>query len=585
MLSFSTLKMAYRFLIFLGVLLLMGCGHSDRDSSSHPEPKGGRAYGGTLRINETEKYVTLYPHNISDAISHNIANQIYEGLVKFNSRDITKVLPCIAEKWDVSPDGLTYTFYLKSGVRFHDDACFPGGQGREVKAADFKYTFELLCTAGSNNQLFEFRNLVKGANKYYEASMKGKPSFEIEGVKVVNEYTLQLTLNVPSNPFLFILAGPAGYVIPHEAIAKYGDKSTVGTGPFFFSKQNTGDQIVLLRNPHYHRTDSLGNMLPFLDTLEVTFIPEKTKELEAFKNGTVHVIFGLPAASISEMVEQELADFSSKNPKYFLHRNSELMTQYYQFNVTKKPFDDVRVRKAFSYAIDREKIIADVLNTEAYGPGICGLTPPGISGYDITNIMGYNFNPKEAKKLLAEAGYPDGRGFPKITIETNSGGGKYVDLVEEIKKQLKEVLNVEVDFTVVPFAQKLEDAKYGRADIFRSGWVADYPSPENFLRTLYGEYVPENPADPSYPNTVRYKNPKVDSLLRRGFTAASQKESYDYFKEAEKLIMADAPIIVLWYGENLNMIHSYVKGFYFNSMNYKDFSETYIQKTSPPSNP
>src|SRR3972149_8428921 len=142
------------------------------------------------RINETDPYITLFPHNISDAISNNIACQIYEGLVRFDIKNITRVLPDIAEKWEMSPDGTVYTFKLKKGVMFHDDACFPEGKGREVTASDFKYSFEQLCTASRENQLFEFKNIVKGAKEYYEASKKGKPDFEIDGVKVLDDYSL-----------------------------------------------------------------------------------------------------------------------------------------------------------------------------------------------------------------------------------------------------------------------------------------------------------------------------------------------------------------------------------------------------------
>jgi peptide/nickel transport system substrate-binding protein len=312
----------------------------------------------------------------------------------------------------------------------------------------------------------------------------------------------------------------------------------------------------------------------------IGFIPDKKEELERFKNGSIHLIFGLPSESISEMVEAQIADFSSNNPKYYLHRNSELATSYYQFNITRKPFDNIKVRQAFSYALNRDKIISDALNTEAFGPGICGLTPPGISGYDITEIKGYTFSPERAKKLLAEAGYPGGRNFPHVTVETNSGGGKHVDVVDEVKRQLKSVLNVELDFVVVPFAQKLEDAKYGRAEMFRSGWVADYPTPESFLRIMYGAEVPDSLELPSYPNTVRYKNHEFDSLFRVGSAATQKEKAYDAFIQAEEVMMRDAPILILWYGENLKMNHSYVKNFFFNSMNYKDFSEVYIKKPS-----
>jgi peptide/nickel transport system substrate-binding protein len=562
------------------VALIASCGNPAEND--HREAKGGRIYGGTLNISENDKYISLFPHSISDAVSNDIANQMYQGLVKIDVKNITHVLPSIAESWSTNADGTVYTFTLRKGVKFHDDPCFPDGKGREVHASDFKYSFEELCTPSEGNLLFEFRNFVKGAKEYYEAVKAGKSLSELEGVKVLDDYTLQLTLNNPSNSFLHILTGPSGYVMAHEAVEKYGRDMKVGTGPFMYSSTSTDEKLILLRNPNYYGQDSLGNQLPFLDSVVVKFISEKTKELEDFKKGEVHVIFGLPAASISEMVEQQLSDFNSKNPKYLIQRNPELMTQYYQFNLKKKPFDNVKVRQAFSYAIDREKIIADVLNTEAFGPGICGLTPPGISGYDITEIRGYTFNPDKARKLLAEAGYPDGKNFPKVKIEANSGGGKYADVVEEIKKELKQVLNVEVDYTIVPFAQKIEDSKYGKADIFRSGWVADYPSPENFLRTLFGANVPDSLNWPSYPNSPRYKNPLYDSLVVKGSQETNIDSAYKYFMQAEQIMMDDAPQIILWYGENMKMIHTYVKNFYFNPMNYKDFSEVYIQKNPVP---
>lgn len=563
---------------FLFAIFLFSCGNPSSTDSGNREAKGDRIYGGTLRVSETENYISLYPHSISDVVSQNIANQIYEGLVKIDPKNITQVLPCIAESWNINDSGTVYSFTIKKGVMFHDDACFLQGKGREVKATDFKYSFELLCSNSEDVNLFEFQNKVKGAQEFLEASKSGKPLSDIEGVKILGDYSLQITLKSPSNTFLYILAGPAGYVIPREAVEKYGNKTTVGTGPFMISHAEQGEDLLLLRNASYHRYDSLGNQLPFLDTVIFSFIPDKAKELEAFKSGNTHLIFGLPSSAISEMVEQQIADFQSKSPKYILQRNSELMTQFYQFNITRKPFDNLKVRQAFSYAIDRETIISDVLNTEAFGPGICGLTPPGISGYDITSIMGYHFNPDKAKKLLAEAGYPNGKNFPRVIIETNSGGGKYVDVVEEVTKQLKNVLNVDVEFVVVPFSQKLEDAKYGKADMFRSGWVADYPSAENFLRTMYGAYVPDSLHKPSYPNTIRYKNAAFDSLLELGFKSTSLKESNEYYMKAEQIMMNEAPMIILWYGENLKMIHSYVKNFYFNPMNYKDFSEVYIKR-------
>lgn len=561
---------------FLCVLFISACGNSGNDPSERPEPTGGRVNGGTLKVNETDEYISLYPYLITDAVSHNIADQIYEGLVRFDTKNITKVLPAIAQSWEIDPAGLVYKFQLKKGVRFHDDPCFPDGKGRELKADDVKYSFELLCTKSEDNRLFEstFMGRVKGADAFYAGNKQGG----LEGVKVLDDHSVEITLNSPVTSFMYILAGVGCYIVPREAVEKYGVKSTVGTGPFTFSSSSGPDQVLLLRNPRYHRKDSLENQLPFLDSVQISFIPDKAQELEAFKKGELHLIFGLPSESVSEMVEAQIADFRSKNPKYYLHRSAELSTQYYQFSVTRKPFDNVKVRQAFSYAINREKIISDVLHTEAFGPGICGFTSPGISGYDITEIRGYAFSPERARRLLAEAGYPGGRNFPRVDVELNSGGGKHVEVVEEIKRQLKAVLNVELDFVVVPFARKLEDAKYSKAEIFRSGWVADYPSPESFLRILDGRGVPDSLDQPSYPNTIRYKNPVFDSLLQAGMTAVTKEEAYAAYRQAEQVMMQDAPMLILWYAESLKMSHSYVKSFYFNSLNHKDFSEVYISK-------
>jgi len=566
----------YIYYLFL-ILLFASCGIGESDNSYRENPKGGRVYGGTLHVNESYQYLSLYPYKITDAVSHNIANQIYEGLVRFDRRNITEVQPSIASRWEIDATGTQYTFYLKKDVFFHDDPCFPNGKGREVKAQDFKYSFQLLCTKSDDNPLFEstFKGKVKGADAFYS----GEKSF-LDGVIVIDDYTLQINLITPTNSFLYILAGEGGTVLAQEAVKKYGRNITVGTGPFIFKGKNSLDQLVLVSNPVYHRTDSLGNKLPFIDSLVFNFIVDKKEELEAFKRGDIHIIFELPSESISEMVEAQIADFDKKSAKYLLFRTPVMSTQYYQFNILKKPFTDLKVRQAFSYAINRKKIITDVLHSEAFGPGICGLTPPGIPDYDITQIKGYMFNSDKAKKLLAEAGYPDGKNFPKITIELNSGGGKHLAVVEEIEKQLKEVLNIDVDFIVVPFAQKLEDAKYGKIDMCRAGWVADYPTPESFLRIFSGENVPDSMNLPSFPNTIKYKNHSFDSLFQLGVSAKTPEKAYEEFLKAEQIMIDDAPVMVLWYDESLKMAHSFVKNVFFNSMNYKEFSEVYLQRES-----
>lgn len=575
MAGFSAIQMTKPTIIFLAVILLAGCGLSNKDEGQ-PVAKGGRIYGGTLQISESDSPSSFYPYSISDIITHNVAGNIFEGLVRFDSRNVAKVIPCIAESWTSDPTGTVYTFTLKKGVRFHDDPCFKDGKGREVTAHDVLFGMELLFSDRPDNTVIELREIVKGGKEYFEASKKGKPSFSPKGVRVIDERSIEFTLEHPRAAFLYMLAGPSGYIIPREAFEKYGKELKVGTGPFVYSEASSREKIILTRNPSYHATDSIGNQLPFLDTIMISVVDNKQKELDRFKAGEQHLIFGLPSAAIRTMVEEQIQDFNSKAPKYMLYRTAELMTQYYQFNVLKKPFDDVRVRQAFNYAINRDKIISEVLNTEAFGPGIFGITSPGISGYDISTIKGYQFNPAKAQKLLAEAGYPNGKGFPRAVIETNSGGGKHIAVIDEVAKQLKQVLNIDVEFVVVSLAQKLDDARYARGDMFRAGWVADYPRPENFLQLLYGANVPDSTNLPSYPNTIRYKNPVFDSLYRRGLEAVNQEEGFTELLKAEQIAMDEAPLIVLWYGETLKMSRSFVKGYHFNAMDYKNFSETFL---------
>ena len=563
--------------LFLSIAVLYSsCSNSG--SGKTKTAKGDKAYGGTLRVNEVEQYQTLYPAGITDVVSGNIASQIYEGLVKFNPKDLS-IMPCLAEKWEIDAAGTTYTFHLKKGVMFQDNPCFPKGKGREFNAADVKYSFELLCVDSKLNSSFggTFKDRVVGANKFFEAS-KGKPNGTIEGLSIVDDYTVKITLLAPSTSFLYALASPETSIIAKEAVEKYGTDIKVGTGPFIFVENSGNERVVLKRNDNYHNFDSLGNQLPFLDSVVITFLPTKKEELEKFKSGDLSVVVGLPSEAIKELVEKEISDFQNKQPKYILDRSPEMLSQYYVFNTIKAPFNNAKVRKAFSLAIDRNKIIEEVLKGEAYGPGINGISPPSFKGYDITKIKGYDLDAKEAKKMLAEAGYPNGKGFPNVKIELNSGGSKNSDVVVEIQKQLKDVLNVNVDFDVVPLKQKFEDEKYGRSEIFRATWIADFPSPENFLWIFYGASVPKDTAQPSYPNTSRYQNANFDKFFEAGKSAKTTEESYSNFMKAEQQLMEDAPIMVLWYGVSNRLVKSSVHNFYSNPMRYRDYSQVYLKE-------
>ncbi len=562
-------------LTIFSTLLIASCGgdkNNEHNSTPTVEAKGGKVYGGCLRMAETESYQSLNPISILDVTSNFIATQIYDGLVRLNNGTL-KVEPALAQKWEVDATGTKYTFHLKKGATFQDDKCFSGGVGREVKAADFKYSFELLCKNTSENEAFfsTFKDRVKGANAYYEG--KG----ELDGVKVIDDYTLEITLEHPSTVFLQILAESLCGVVAKEAVDKYGKDMKIGAGAFVFDASSNKERIILRKNPNYYGVDSSGNKLPFLDSLIIFITPSKDQELTLFKEGKLDMITSLPSQSIKEMVETQIQDFQSAPPKYLLDNAAEMITQYYTFNVSRPPFDNPKVRKAFNMAINRRRIVEEVLNNQAFGPGINGITPPTFPAYDISKIKGYDIDVAEAKKLLAEAGYPNGRAFPTVKLILNSGGARNTNVVVEIQKQLLENLNVNVDFEVIPMAKKLELSSTGQSDIVRDAWVADYPSPESFLSMFYGAGVPKDAAQKSYPNTARYKNAQYDKYFELGRDAINRDSSFAYFMKAEQQLMNDAPLMVLWYDGNYRLTRYGIQNANTNAMRYRNFSDVYIK--------
>jgi oligopeptide transport system substrate-binding protein len=283
------------------------------DQEALREAKGGKYYGGLFKVNESDYFKNLFPHNIRDAISYRIATQVYEGLVKFDPKDLS-LAPSLAESYTVDTATKTiYTFKLRKGVMFHDNECFKnGGKGREMTAEDVKYCFTLLCTEHINNQGFSavFKGILKGADKYYEASANGKkPGFEVEGIKVVDANTIQLTLIEPNSIFLYNLAKPFSFIFPKEAYEMYDLEmrvKAVGTGPFLIDKIDEGNSVILKRNTNYYLADEAGNKLPYLNGIKVRFMKDKKQELLEFKKGNLDMMYRMPTDHIIEIEEEAI---------------------------------------------------------------------------------------------------------------------------------------------------------------------------------------------------------------------------------------------------------------------------------------
>lgn len=428
-------------IFFFASLLGVSCSSEEGDAgagSKLTKAEGGRTYGGKLRINETEYFKTLFPPSITDGISTRICTQVYEGLLKFDQADLS-IKNSLADGFSVSPDGLVYTFRLKKGVFFHDDACFNGGKGREFEANDVKYCFTQLCKQSANNQNAALlKDVLKGASEYYKASENGvTPKFEISGIKVLDKHTIVFELTAPNSLFTTFVAMPPTYIYPKEAFEKYGlemRSKTVGTGPFLISSIDDDIEVILKKNPNYYGKDKFGNKLPLLDAVDIKFLHEKKTELFEFKKGNLDMIYRLPTESILDILEGTSPDKEGEYSEYQLQRKPEMATQFLTFNYQSSEFKNKNVRKAISFAIDRDKILNYILKGEGIQPGFFGVTPPAFQDYRIEGVKGYRLNKDSARYYLAKAGFANGKGFPKIKMQLNTDGDRNTEVALEIQK-------------------------------------------------------------------------------------------------------------------------------------------------------
>lgn len=571
------MKKGICFLLVIG--LLSSCGiNNDKELRV---AKGNVFYGGVLKMNEVEDFRSLYPLNITEVTSHRIANQIYEGLVKLSQSDLS-IVPCIAETWEKNDDATIWTFHLRKGIKFQDDPCFKNGEGREVTAKDFQYCFNKLCESSPDNRLFgiTFKERVVGADEYYQSSIDKKPLPEgVTGIKVIDDYTLQINLKYPFAGFLNILSTPGCWVFPKEAVDKYGTDmriKCVGTGPFRIKNMKEREAVILERNKNYWKKDEYGNQLPYLDAVKYSFVKEKKSELLEFKRGNLDLIFNLPTEMVPEILG-ELEHAKKQNINFEMQVTPAMSIFYYGFQHQGTVFSKKEVRQAFNYAIDREKIVTYTLQGEGI-PGIYGIVPPAFKEYDFKSLKGYYFDPEKAKQFLAQAGYPNGNGFPKLTLQINSGGGdRNIQTAEVIQKMLKENLNIDIDINILPLAEHLESLETGKATFWRTGWLADYPDPETFLTLLYSQHIPSKLTEKSYINSVRYKSTKFDSLFLMSLRETDNKKRFDLYRQADQVAIDDAAIMPIFYEENYRLIQNRVKNFDINAMEYRDLTTVYFE--------
>tara|TARA_Y100000780_G_scaffold84050_1_gene75817 strand:+ start:304 stop:1983 length:1680 start_codon:yes stop_codon:yes gene_type:complete len=456
---------------------------------------------------------TLDPHLTTDATSAQVIVEIFGGLVTIDRN--LDVVPDLAESWDISADGRVYTFRIRPDAVFHD--------GKPVTAEDVRWSLERVT-----DPLTEAPNVDQylGDIVGVDAKLAGDV-LEISGVRVINERTIEITIDAPKSFFLAKMTYPTAFVLDRENIEanpKNWFRKPNGTGPFKMTEYKVGETLILSRHDAYH----LGSA----KVAEVEMILSGGTSMLMYENDEIDIA-GVGLADLDRLLEP------SHNLNAELTRAApSFSVQYIGLNVNEPPLDDVKVRQALNLAIDKREIATIVLGDQVVPAK--GILPPGFPGFS-ESVSGYKFDPIKAKQLLLESKYGnDLDNLPPITITTPGSFGANVSLdMEVVLAMWEKNLGITTEFQQTEFATFLKDLNKRRFQMFDIGWIADYPDPENFLDILF--------YSDSSNNHTNYNNPEVDALLEKARVETDETLRFSIYNEVEQTILDDAPWIPLWY--------------------------------------
>jgi ABC-type transport system substrate-binding protein len=526
-------------LLLLPAVLLFGCSREDRYT-------GGKS---VFRYNEAAGISSLDPAFSRDQANIWATHQLFNGLVQLDN-DL-EIIPCIARSWQISENGRVYEFRLRNDVYFHDSPVFPAGKGRRVKASDFAYSFSRVVdpkVASPGTWIFSY---VHHAGNQY--------SFETP-----DDSTFRITLERPYPPFLGLLTTLYCSVIPKEGIDFYGGdfrKNPVGTGPFLFKMWKEGIKLVLVKNQNYFETEN-GSRLPYLDAVAISFLSDKQSAFLEFIKGNLDFMSGIDPSYKDELLTPEGKLDPRFSAKITLLTGPYLNTEYLGFLLDAKnpsglnPAAARKVRQAVNYAFDRTKMVR-YLRNRVGTPGISGIVPRGMPSFDSTSVC-YDYDPVKAARLLAEAGFPGGKGLPSLALSTTSD---YLDLCKYIQHQVAEI-GIPMTIDITPPAAMKEMKAQAKLPFFRASWIADYPDAESYLSLFCSRNF-----CPSGPNYTHYANAEYDRLYEQAMTLQDDESRFALYRRMEKLMMEDAPVVVLYYDEVLRFVRKNITGLGSDPMN------------------
>ncbi|GAA0075791.1 peptide ABC transporter substrate-binding protein [Clostridium sp. CTA-5] len=528
----------------LGVSVLTGCGGGSKNSS-----------GQVLTYNLAADPKTLDPALNASLDGGIVLENVFEGLCKLDNND--KAIPGMAESWDISKDGTIYTFHLRDSK---------WSNGDPVTANDFEYAWKRVLNPQIAAEYAYQMSYIKGADEYN----KNKGSIDNVGVKAIDDKTLEVTLNQPCSYFLELTAFPCYFPVNKtlvEGNAEWANKAEtyVSNGPFKITDYKIKDQILLEKNPEYYSKDSVK-----LDKVDVKLVTEFTSAWAGYKSGEFDMVDKLPTSEI----ETALADGSAQSFKtvanYFFVINLDTAKTTAIDPNAAKVLSDKKVRKALNLALDRESLVKNVLKG-GETPAHSFVTPGIVEGNGKDFASKEYFKPEgnleEAKKLLAEAGYPNGEGFPTLVFTYNPEEPN-TNVAQAVQDMWKNNLGINVQLQSQEWKVYQTTRTSGQYEIGRHGWNGDYIDPMTFLEMWQSD---------SGMNVAKYKNEAYDKLIDSARLEQSPEKRFELLHQAEDVLIEDMPIIPLYYKVDVKGIKNYVKDVRVSPLGFVYFDKAYIE--------
>ncbi|MEP7143753.1 MAG: ABC transporter substrate-binding protein [Ferruginibacter sp.] len=526
----------YQLSIIQFSIILLSC-----SSHQHPDKK-------IFHYNEQTGIASLDPAFAKNQSIMWAIHQLYNTLIEVDEN--MQLTPALAKSWELSPDNLRFTFHLRTDVYFHDDGAFANATGRLLTAGDVAYSFNRIVDKNvASPGAWIFNNRIDPVN----------------GFIALDDSTFQLKLVRPFQPILNILSMQYCSIVPKEAVEKYGGNfrsHPVGTGPFQLVAWEEGQALLLKKNVHYFEKDSVGDRLPYLDGIKVSFFESKATEFLEFQQNRLDFINDIDASFKDEILTKTGHLKKQWEGKLLLQKHDYLNIEYLGILVDPNnelvkasPLRLKKIRQAINYGFDRRKMMLYLRNSIGT-VAESGFVPAGLPSFDSVVVKGYRYDPAKVKQLLAEAGFPEGKNLPPIKLLTIP---VYADLASYIANELN-LSGITVQVEAIQKSLLLELTAKSQALFFRGSWIADYPDAENYLGVFYGK----NPAPPNY---TRYKNTVYDELYEKAIAEKIDSARYKLYQQMDRLIINDAPVVPLWYDMAIHLVHTNITHFFPNSLN------------------